>query len=105
MVFQKQNYFQRRTRPRGPRTNDKIRAHEVQVINSEGKNLGESSQIPYMEQPWEIEAFSKQDVLADMFLIPHLTKFKREELKKLNDAENQLKKVLPMTALKQKENQ
>ena len=40
MAFQKQNYFQRRTRPKGPRTNDKIRAHEVQVINSEGKNLG-----------------------------------------------------------------
>ncbi len=40
MPFQKQNYFQRRTKPKGPRTNDKIRAHEVQVINSEGKNLG-----------------------------------------------------------------
>ena len=71
----------------------------------EGKELGEASQIPYRERPWEVEAFSKQDVLADMFLIPHLTKFKREEFKKLNDSENQLKKVLPMTALKQKENQ
>ena len=40
MPFQKQNYFQRRTKPKGPRANDKIRAHEVQVINSEGKNLG-----------------------------------------------------------------
>ena len=40
MAFQKQNYFQRRTRPRGPRINDRIRAREVQVINSEGKNLG-----------------------------------------------------------------
>ena len=40
MPFNKQNYFQRRTKPKGPRTNDKIRAHEVQVINSEGKNLG-----------------------------------------------------------------
>ena len=40
MAFQKQNYFHRRTRPRGPRTNEKIRAPEVQVINSHGENLG-----------------------------------------------------------------
>ena len=40
MVFHKQNYFQRRTKPRGPRTNEKIRATQVQVINSDGKNLG-----------------------------------------------------------------
>ena len=40
MAFQKQNYFQRRTKPRGPRTNERIRASEVQVINSDGKNLG-----------------------------------------------------------------
>ena len=40
MAFQKQNYFQRKTRPRGPRTNDRIRASSVQVINSSGQNLG-----------------------------------------------------------------
>ena len=40
MPFHKQNYFQRRTRPKGPKTNERIRASEVQVINSEGKNLG-----------------------------------------------------------------
>ena len=40
MVFQKQNYFQRRTKPRGPRTNERIRAPEVQVISNDGKNLG-----------------------------------------------------------------
>ena len=40
MTFHKQNYFQRRTKPKGPRINDRIRALEVQVINSEGKNLG-----------------------------------------------------------------
>ena len=40
MAFQKQNYFQRRTRPKGPRTNDRIRALEVQVISSDKKNLG-----------------------------------------------------------------
>ena len=40
MVFQKQNYFQRRTKPRGPRANERIRAPQVQVINNDGKNLG-----------------------------------------------------------------
>ena len=40
MVFHKQNYFQRRTRPRGPRTNERIRATQVQVISNDGKNLG-----------------------------------------------------------------
>ena len=40
MAYLKQNYFQRRTKPRGPRINDKIRALEVQVISSDKKNLG-----------------------------------------------------------------
>ena len=36
----KPNYFQRRTRDRGPRANNKIFAMEVQVIGSDGGNLG-----------------------------------------------------------------
>jgi len=36
----KQNYFQKRTKPKGPRANEKIRAQQVQVISSDGKNLG-----------------------------------------------------------------
>ena len=40
MPFQKQNYFQRRTKPKGPKANERIRASEVQVISSDGKNLG-----------------------------------------------------------------
>jgi len=40
VAYQKQNYFQRRTKPKGPRTNDRIRASEVQVIGSDGKNCG-----------------------------------------------------------------
>ena len=40
MALFKQNYFQRRTRDRGPRANQRINSLEVQVINSEGKNLG-----------------------------------------------------------------
>ena len=36
----KRNYFQRRTKPRGPRANHRINSHEVQVIASTGENLG-----------------------------------------------------------------
>ncbi len=38
--FPKKNYFQQRTRPRGPTINERIRASEVQVISSDGQNLG-----------------------------------------------------------------
>ena len=36
----KQNYFQRRTKDRGPRSNNRISSPEVQVIGSDGNNLG-----------------------------------------------------------------
>ena len=36
----KQNYFQRRTKPKGPRSNNRITSPEVQVIGSDGENLG-----------------------------------------------------------------
>jgi|TARA_E500000331_G_scaffold313166_1_gene321652 translation initiation factor IF-3 len=36
----KPNYFQRRSRPKGPKANERIRALDVQVIGSSGDNLG-----------------------------------------------------------------
>ena len=36
----KQNYFQKRTKPKGPRSNNRITSHEIQVIASDGENLG-----------------------------------------------------------------
>ena len=36
----KQNYFQRRTKDRGPRSNNRISSPKVQVIGSDGNNLG-----------------------------------------------------------------
>ena len=36
----KQNYFQRRTKDKGPRSNNRISSPEIQVIGSEGENLG-----------------------------------------------------------------
>jgi len=40
VTFQKKNYFQRRTKIRGPKANERIRSPQVQVISSDGKNLG-----------------------------------------------------------------
>ena len=36
----KPNYFQRRSKPQGPKANERIRALDVQVISSSGSNLG-----------------------------------------------------------------
>ena len=36
----KQNYFQKRTKERGPRSNNRISSPEVQVIANDGENLG-----------------------------------------------------------------
>jgi len=40
VVASKQNYFQRRTKDRGPKSNNRITAPEVQVIGSDGDNIG-----------------------------------------------------------------
>ena len=40
MKYPKQNYFQRKTKWKGPRANHRIFSNEVQVISSEGNNLG-----------------------------------------------------------------
>ena len=36
----KPNYFQRRSRPQGPKSNQQIRSIDVQVIGSDGNNIG-----------------------------------------------------------------
>ena len=36
----KPNYFQRRSKPQGPKANERIKALDVQVIGSDGGNLG-----------------------------------------------------------------
>ncbi len=40
MSNSKPNYFHRRTKPQGPRANERIRALDVQVIGSDGSNIG-----------------------------------------------------------------
>ena len=40
MSLHKKNFFYKKSKPKGPKTNDRIRASEVQVISSDGRNLG-----------------------------------------------------------------
>ena len=37
----RKNYFQRRTKPKGPRSNYKITSSEVQVITNDGENANQ----------------------------------------------------------------
>jgi len=53
-------------------------------VRWEGKELGDPSQIPYRQRPWEVEAFAKQEILAKIFEIPSMKKILREKLNKEN---------------------
>ncbi len=92
----KKNYFQRRTKDRGPRANDRIYAREVQVISSDGKNLGilqtkEAIQIAEKEglDLIEISPNAKPPVCK----IIDIGKYKYDLQKKANKAKKKQKTV------------
>ena len=96
MPFPKQNYFQKRTKPKGPRSNNRITSPEVQVINSDGENLG----VLNLQ-----EAISKaKDENLDLIEIApnarppvckimDMGKYKYDLQKKLNKAKKKQKKI------------
>ena len=96
MPFPKQNYFQKRTKPKGPRSNNRITSLEVQVINSDGENLG----VLNLQ-----EAISKaKDENLDLIEIApnarppvckimDMGKYKYDQQKKLNKAKKKQKKI------------
>ena len=96
MPFPKQNYFQKRTKPNGPRSNNRITSPEVQVINSDGENLG----VLNLQ-----EAISKaKDENLDLIEIApnarppvckimDMGKYKYDQQKKLNKAKKKQKKI------------
>ena len=96
MAAQKQNYFQRRTKPRGPKANERIRSPEVQVIGSDGKNLGtlktqEAINIAKSEglDLIEISPNAKPPVCKIM----DMGKYKYDAQKKANKAKKKQKKI------------
>jgi translation initiation factor IF-3 len=92
----KNNYFQRRTKPRGPRTNDRIRSSEVQVIGSDGKHLGSHSTKDAIEM-------AKQEGLDLIEISPNakppvckiidIGKYKYDLQKKANKAKKKQKTI------------
>ena len=92
----KQNYFQRKTKPRGPRANNRINSPEVQVIASNGENLGiinTNKAISMAKEEGldliEIAPNAKPPVCK----IIDMGKYKYEAQKKANKAKKRQKKV------------
>ena len=92
----KQNYFQRRTKDRGPKSNNRINSPEVQVINSSGENLG-------ILNTNEAIAMAKEEGLDLIEIAPNakppvckiidMGKYKYDEQKKANQAKKKQKKI------------
>ena len=92
----KQNYFQRRTKHKGPRSNNRILSSEVQVISSEGKNLGilntnEAISIAKNEGLDLIEI--AQNAKPPVCKIMDMGKYKYDAQKKANKAKKKQKKI------------
>ena len=93
----KQNYFQRRTKDRGPRSNNRISSPEVQVIGSDGDNLGilntnEAISIA-KEQGLDLIEISP-NAKPPVCKIIDMGKFKYDAQKKANVAKKKQKIVL-----------
>ena len=92
----KQNYFQRRTKDRGPRYNNRINSPEVQVIASNGENLG-------VLNTNEAIAMAKDEGLDLIEIAPNakppvckiidMGKYKYDAQKKANKAKKRQKRI------------
>ena len=96
MPFPKQNYFQKRTKPKGPKFNNRITSPEVQVIDSDGENLG-------VLNLQEAISKAKEENLDLIEIAPNarppvckimdMGKYKYDQQKKLNKAKKKQKKI------------
>ena len=92
----KQNYFQRRTKNRGPKSNNRINSPEVQVIASNGENLG-------ILNTNEAITMAKEEGLDLIEIAPNakppvckiidMGKYKYDAQKKANKAKKKQKKI------------
>jgi len=92
----KQNYFQRRTKDKGPRSNNRITAPEIQVISSSGENLGvlntnEAISMAKEEGLDLIEIAPKAK--PPVCKIMDMGKYKYDAQKKANKAKKKQKKI------------
>ena len=92
----KQNYFQRRTKDRGPRSNNRITSSEVQVITNDGDNLGILNTNEAISKAKEegldlIEIAPK--ARPPVCKIMDMGKFRYDAQKKANKAKKKQKKI------------
>ena len=93
----KQNYFQRRTKDRGPKSNNRINAPEVQVIGSDGNNLGilNTNEAISMAKEQGLDLIEiSPNAKPPVCKIIDMGKFKYDAQKKANNAKKKQKIVL-----------
>ena len=92
----KQNYFQRRTKARGPRTNQRITSQDVQVIASDGDNLGilnlQDAISRAKEQGLDLIEIAP-NAKPPVCKIMDMGKYKYDAQKKANKAKKKQKKI------------
>ena len=92
----KQKYFQRRTRDKGPRYNYRINSPEVQVIASNGENLGilNTSKAISMAKEEGLDLIEiAPNANPPVCKIIDMGKFKYDAQKKANKAKKKQKKI------------
>ena len=93
----KQNYFQRRTKDKGPRSNNRISSPEVQVIGSDGGNLGilNTNEAISMAKEQGLDLIEiSPNAKPPVCKIIDMGKFKYDAQKKANVAKKKQKIVL-----------
>jgi len=93
----KQNYFQKRTKDRGPRSNNRISSPDVQVITNEGKNLGilSTNEAVSMAKNQGLDLIEiSPNAKPPVCKIMDMGKFKYDAQKKANLAKKKQKIVL-----------
>ena len=92
----KQNYFQRRTKDKGPKSNNRISSPEVQVIGSDGENLGilNTNEAISMAKKLNLDLIEiAANANPPVCKIMDMGKFKYDAQKKANKAKKKQKKV------------
>ena len=92
----KQNYFQRRTKDRGPRSNNRISSPEVQVIGSDGDNLGilNTNEAISLAKDQGLDLIEiSPNAKPPVCKIMDMGKYKYDAQKKANKAKKKQKKI------------
>ena len=92
----KQNYFQKRTKDRGPRSNNRISSPEVQVIGNDGENLGviSTNEALSMARNQGLDLIEiAPNANPPVCKIMDMGKYKYDQQKKINKAKKKQKKI------------